>query len=339
MNEIKVIGIDLAKSVFQLHGVDENSRAVARKRLSRDKLIPFVATLKPCLIGIEACGGSNYWAREFRKLGHSVKQIAPQFVIPFRKSDKNDRNDAEAICEAIQRPSMRFVPVKETKHQDVQSLHRVRSRLMGNRTALGNEIRGLLLEYGITIAQKFSALKKSLNQITSDEQSALSPSMRETILRLQGELRDVEAEIKFYDDKIDTVFREEPICQRLSKIEGIGRLTATAIYCGTPDPGVFKNGRQYSASLGLVPRQNSSGNKERLLSITKRGDVYLRSLLIHGARAFLRFAPRRTDKKSIWAVEKSKTRGFNRAAVAVAAKNARTVWAMLKNNTAYQIAA
>lgn len=339
MNEIKVIGIDLAKNVFQLHAADERGKVVWRKRVSRSELLALIAQLKPCIIGIEACGGSNYWAREFIKLGHQVRQIAPQFVVPFRKNDKNDRNDAEAIYEAVIRPAMRFVPIKKTEHQDVQSLHRIRTRLVGNRTATGNEIRGLLFEYGIVIPLKLSKLKKALPVIAEDETNQLSNEMRGMVSRLYEEILSTDKEIKFYEEKIELIFERESICKKLIEIEGVGMLTATAVFSSLSDPNAFKNGRQYSASLGLVPKQNSSGNKERLLSITKRGDVYLRTLLIHGSRAYLRFASRRTDKKSIWAMEKVQKRGFNRAAVAVASKNARTIWAMMKNNTDYHVAA
>lgn len=339
MKQIKVIGIDLAKNVFQLHAADEKGHVVWRKRVSRVELLPLVAQLRPSIIGIEACGGSNFWAREFIKLGHTVRQIAPQFVVPFRKNDKNDRNDAEAIAEAVMRPSMRLVPIKAVKHQDAQSLHRIRTRLVGNRTAASNEIRGLLLEYGIIIPLKISKLKKELPIIVEEKKNGLSEEMRGIIFRLYEEIVALEKEIAFYDKKIELLFNKEVICQKLIEVEGVGILTATAVFSSLSNPDAFKNGRQFSASLGLVPKQNSSGNKERLLSITKRGDVYLRTLLIHGSRAYLRFASRRTDKKSLWAMEKVKQRGFNRAAVAVAAKNARTLWALVKHNAAYQVAA
>ena len=338
MNDIKVIGIDLAKTVFQLHAADEKERVVWRKRVSRKELLPLIAQLKPCIIGIEACGGSNYWAREFIKLGHRVRQIAPQFVVPFRKNDKNDRNDAEAICEAVNRPSMRFVPVKGLRHQDVQCLHRIRTRLVSNRTAAGNEIRGLLLEYGITVAVGLKNLRRELPAIVEKQANELSEEVRIIFQRLYEELVSLDKEIDFYDEKIKVVFKSEPICKKLSKVEGIGLLTATALFSSVSDPKAYKNGRQFSASLGLVPKQNSSGNRQRLLSITKRGDSYLRTLLIHGSRAYLRVVLSKKDKKSLWAAEKIKQRGFNRAAVAVAAKNARTVWALMKNNATYQVA-
>lgn len=337
MNEVKVLGVDLAKTVFQVHGVDEHGRTCLRKRLQRDKLLEFIAQLRPCLIGMEACGGSNYWAREFRQFGHAVRQIAPQFVVPFRRSEKNDRNDAEAICEAIQRPNMRFVPLKETKHQQVQSLHRVRTRLVGNRTALSNEIRGLLMEWGITIPQKVCYLKRYFS--TFSEERKLSDEMKVILSRLYSEFKNNEDEISFYDRKINEVFRREPLCKRIAQVEGVGRITATAIFYAVPEPDAFKNGRQFSASLGLVPKQNSSGNIQRLSSITKKGDIYLRTLLVHGGRAFVVAARKRKDKKSRWAFEKSQTKGINVAAVAVAAKNARTIWAMLKHNADYEMAA
>ena len=289
--EINVLGIDLAKSVFQLHGLNETGKAVLRKKLSRSQLSVFVAKMPPCLIGIEACGGSSFWAREFQKHGHTVRLISPQFVKPYVKSNKNDAADAEAICEAVQRPSMRFVAVTQVEQQDLQSVHRIRERLVKARTALSNEIRGLLSEYGVVIPVGMAKLREHLPEI----------------------LKKAEKEA--------------------------GPLTATALIASVADPLVFKNGREFSAWLGLVPRQNSSGGKTQLLGISKRGDVYLRTLLIHGARSPLRWADRKEDGRSRWAQSLVERRGKNRAAVALANKNARIVWCLLSRGETYRPAA
>jgi transposase len=336
MKVVSVLGIDLAKNIFQLHGVDELGRVALRKRVSRARLRAEVAQLKPCLIGLEACGGAHFWAREFRAMGHEVRLIAPQFVKPYRKSGKNDANDAEAICEAVARPQMRFVPIKGTEHQDVQSLHRERSGFIADRTALVNRTHGLLLEYGITISKGVTKFRKEIPKIL--ERTDLTPIIKRVLNRRQEQLSFLDEQIEFYDRELELVFKSQEVCQRLSKIEGVGPVTATAIYSAVSDASVFKNGRQFSAWLGLVPRQNSSGSKEQLLSITKNGDRYVRQLLVHGARSLLRAAPGKTDRKSLWAVQKATTRGHNKACVAIANKNARTIWALIAKGTEYQVA-
>ena len=274
---INLLGIDIAKNVFQLHGVNEIGKVSLKKRLSRDQLSEFVANLPKCMIVIESCGGSNYWARIFQKSGHTVKLISPQFVKPFVKTNKNDANDAEAITEAASRPSMHFVPIKQVEQQDIQSLHRVRSRLIKNRTALINEIRGLNLEYGITIAQGATKVKKILASIISDEKNELTLSSRELMQNLYEELVEIEMRLKKLGIKVKMICKENDSCRRILQIPGVGELTATAFVAAVNDPNEFKNGRHMSAWLGLVPRQASSGNKQVLLGISKRGDKYLRS--------------------------------------------------------------
>lgn len=340
--EISVLGIDLAKSVFQLHGVNRAGKAVLRKKLSRSQLTAFIANLPPCLIGMEACGGSNHWAREFQKLGHTTRLISPQFVKPYVKSNKNDAADAEAICEAVQRPSMRFVAIKQVEQQDLQSVHRVRERLVKARTALANEIRGLLAEYGVVIPASMKNLRECLPKILQSSETATGPltSLGQDIFgKLWSELLRMDEEVGFWNEKIQAIFRAHPACQRLSKIPGVGPLTATALIASVADPQVFKNGREFSAWLGLVPRQNSSGGKTQLLGISKRGDVYLRTLLIHGARSTLRWVEGKEDGRSRWAKSLVDRRGKNRAAVALANKNARIVWAMLAREEVYRPAA
>lgn len=337
--EISVLGIDLAKTVFQLHGVNRSGKVVLRKKLSRGQLLEFVANLPRCLIGMEACGGANYWAREFRKFGHDVKLIAPQFVKPYVKSNKNDVADAEAICEAVSRPNMRFVPIKQVEQQDIQSLHRVRERLVKTRTALSNETRGLLQEYGIILPKQVSQLRMKLPLIIESADNQLTTMGRDLLRNLLEELQRIDYLVSEYDKKIKAIHDAHPVCKRLSKIPGVGPITATALIASVSDPGAFRNGRELAAWLGLVPRQSSSGGKEKLLGISKRGDVYIRKLLIHGARSALYWIEGKEDRRSIWVKKIIEKRGMNRAAVALANKNARTIWVLMARGEEYRVAA
>lgn len=339
MSEISVMGIDLAKAVFHIHGRDQQGKTVVEKRLSRGQLRSFVHNSGPCLVGMEACGGSHYWAREFQAMGHQVKLMSPQFVRPYVKSNKNDWADAAAIAEAVTRPGMRFVPIKQVAHQDIQCLHRVRERLARHRTSLSNEIRGLLQEYGIVLPQSIAHLKKHLPRILEDAEQPLSEMSRTLFSELSKELRQLDEQVDQYDVKIQAIFASHEVCQRIGQIEGIGPITATALYAAVGDPHVFHNGRQFAAWLGLVPRQASTGGKTILRGISKRGDRYLRTLLVHGARAALRVAPRKLDARSRWAVEKQRTRGTNKACVAIANKNARIAWALMTSGERYRKAA
>jgi transposase len=282
---ISVLGIDLAKNVFQLHGVDEQGQVVVRKQLTRPTLLPFVAQLAPCRIGMEACQGAHHWARAMRKLGHDVRLIRPQFVTPYRQSHKNDPNDAAAICEAVSRPHMRCVPIKEGEHQDVQALHRARQLLIKQRTALCNQLRGLLSEYGIVVAQGVRRLRTSLPRLLEDADNGLTFASRELFQELYQQLVWLDERIEVMDGKILQVFTTTEPCQRRAAIEGVGPMIATALYAAVPQAHLFHNGRHLAAWLGLVPRQHSTGGKSVLLGISKRGDRYLRALLIHGARA------------------------------------------------------
>lgn len=329
--EIKTLGIDIAKRVFQLHGVDERGQIILKKRLSRDQLLKFIANIPPCLIGMEACGGSNYWARKFQAYGHEVKLMSPQFVKPYVKTNKNDAADAEAICEAVRRPNMRFVSLKSVEQQDIQALHRYRQRLVQDRTALVNQARGLLTEYGIIIPQGIGCVRKKLPEILEDMENDLSGLGREIFGKLYQELCEWDEKIKTLDKRINLICQQNDDCQRLAKVAGIGPLTATALIAAIGDIHVFKNGRHLAAWLGLVPRQCSSGNKQVLLGISKRGDCYLRTLLIHGARACVSFA----KQKSAWLEDLIKRRGKQKAYVALANKNARIVWALLAKGTDY----
>jgi len=341
--ELNVLGIDLAKNVFQLHGVDKRGKAVLKKsKLRRHQVLAFVANLPRCRIGMEACGSSSYWAREFEKLGFKVQLISPQFVKPYVKSNKNDANDAEAICEAMQRESMRFVAPKTIGQQDIQAVHRVRSRLVGARTALVNEIRGLLGEYGVVLPQGINKVRKELSAVieTALEKDLITLKTQALFLDLLEELRTTDERIKSYDEKIRTIENSHPVCKRLTQIPGVGPITATAIVAAVGDPQIFKNGRQFAAWLGLVPRQHSSGGRQLLLGISKRGDTYIRSLLIHGARNIVRYTGRREkddcNRQQKWLQDLTERRGVNRATVAVANKNARRIWVLMARNEEYR---
>ncbi|HEY7885639.1 MAG TPA: IS110 family transposase [Cellvibrionaceae bacterium] len=338
-NDVAVLGIDLAKQSFQLHGVDSNGATVLKKKLARKDLSNFVARLPVCLIGIEACGGANYWVRVFEKLGHTVHMIAPQFVKPFVKSNKNDAADAEAICEAVQRPSMRFVPSKSIEQQDIQSLHRVRSQAVARRTAQANQIRGLLLEYGLIIPQGISYIRKSIPLILEDADNELTVMFREILASLYDEMVHLDERIKTLERKLESLCAQNADCQRLLSIPGIGLLSATAMVAAIGDIKAFKNGRELAAWLGLVPRQHSTGGKPTLLGISKRGDTYLRTLLIHGGRTVVRVADKHRDKRNTWVTQLEGRRGKNISAVAVANKNARVAWALLSHKSTYQAVA
>ena len=285
--KVERIGIDLAKDVFQLHGVEGGGKVCIRKTLRRADMLRFFANLEPCLIGLEAGGSAHYWARQLRALGHEARLIAPQFVAPYRKNDKNDGNDAEAICEAVGRPNMRFVAVKEPEQQAILMLHRVRERVVGERTALINQTRGLLAEFGITVAQGADRLRQALPTILEDAGNGLPDMARETIADLGDQLRAVDQCIKRYDLRIRQLANAMPQAKRLMAVDGVGPLIATALIATAGDACLFDNGRQFAAWLGLVPRQFSTGGKPRHGRITKRGDVYLRKLLVHGARSVM----------------------------------------------------
>lgn len=334
---IKRIGIDLAKQVFQLHGVDNHEKVVLRKQLSRTKVLLYFQSLAPCLIGMEACGSSHYWARELQKLGHTVKLMAPQFVKPYVKGNKNDTNDAEAICEAVSRPNMRFVSIKTVAQQDIQAVHRIRNGLVKQRTAKINQIRGLLAEYGIVENKGVNVLRNALLSILEDAENGLSADFRILLEELRQDLITFDERISSLTEKINAIAKADEDTQRLQQIPGVGPITATALISAVGDGKQFKCGRDLAAWLGLTPKQHSSGGKERLLGISKRGDAYLRTLLIHGARSVLRVSAKKTDSLNCWLQNVCDRRNKNIAAVALANKNARIIWAILTKKTNYQM--
>ena len=336
--KVATVGLDIAKQLFQVHGADNKGRRVFCRKLRRSEVVKFFAGLEPCLIGIEASGSAHHWSRVLSRSGHTVKLMAPQFVKPYLKSNKNDANDAKAICEAVARPSMRFVPQKSIAQQDLQALHRVRSRLVACRTQLVNQIRGLLAEYGIILPQHVGQLRRGLPAILEDAENALTGFGRRLFGTLYEELVEWQDKIDAADRQLQLAFQENEDCQRIAAVEGIGPVTATAIVSAVSNGQAFKNGRQFAAWLGLVPRQCSSGGKARLLGISKRGDPYLRTLLIHGARSVLARVKNKTDKRSVWIADKKQRLGTAKAAVALANKNARIIWALIAHEQTYRSA-
>lgn len=337
--QLTVPGIDLAKQSFQLHGVDASGQVVLKKTLKRKQLGEFIAQLPACTIGMEACGGANHWVRVLSQYGHTVHMMAPQFVKPYVKSNKSDAADAEAICEAVQRPSMRFVPAKSLEQQDLQSLHRIRSQAVARRTAQANQIRGLLMEYGLVIPQGIGQVRKAIPRILEDATHGLSTLFRELLQGLYEEMVHLDTRITALEVQLKTLCDQDEDCQRLLTIPGIGLLSATAMVAAIGDVSTFNNGRELAAWLGLVPRQHSTGGKPTLLGISKRGDSYLRSLLIHGGRAVVRVASKHQDRRNQWVQQLDHRRGKNISAVAVANKNARIAWALLAHQTTYQVKA
>lgn len=336
---IRVIGFDTAKHVFQVHGVDASGRTVLRKRLRRSQVADFFRSLSPCVVGMEATRGAHHWARLIGSFGHEVRLISPQFVKPYVKGQKNDAQDAAAICEATSRAEMRFVPQKSVEQQDLQALHRIRSRLISCRTQLGNQIRGLRAEYGVILPLHLSQIRLRLPQLIAEEHPQLTSFDREFFLSLYEELCALDRRIQAVDKRIQRVFEEQESCQRIAAVEGVGPMIATAVVAAIADGRAFRNGWQFAAWVGLVPRQYSSGDKQRLGGISKRGDPYLRMLLIHGARSVAYRAASKADCRSRWIAEKQRKLGTTKACVAVANKNARVIWALLARNELYRRAA
>jgi transposase len=334
--KITTIGIDLAKNVFQVHGVDERGKVVLRKQLRREQMAVFFVTLPSCLIGMEACGSAHHWARMLQGHGHTVRLMASQFVKPYVKTNKNDAADAEAICEAVARPNMRFVPVKSVEQQAVLAVHRVRQGFVKARTAQANQIRGLLAEFGLIIPTGLCHISQRVPALLERAADELPLAFRHLIERLLGQLKELDRQVAELEAQIKAWHRSSELSRRLEKIPGIGPLTASALVASIADARSFANGRQLSAWLGLVPRQSSSGGKPMLLGMSKRGDVYLRTLLIHGARSAILAAQRKATTADTWLGNLLRRRHPNVAAVALANKNARTAWALLAHDREFQ---
>ncbi len=331
MGKITTVGIDLAKNVFSVHAIDEEGQVVLRKSITRARLMSLAGQWPACTVGMEACSGAHEWARKFQALGHTVRIMAARFVTPYRRNGKNDGNDAEAICEAMQRPSMRFVPVKSAEQQAVLSVHRVRQGFVEERTATINRVRGLLAEFGQVLPQRAAEVRRG----AAIAAEALPSLARSAIQDLLAHLHELDDRVTAYDRQLEQLARSSEATQRLMSLPGVGPLTALATVASVGHAHEFTNGRQFAAWLGLVPRQWSTGGKARLGRITKRGDAYLRTLLIMGARSALQMAAGRNDKLSRWALALKERRGYHKAVVALAAKNARIIWAMLARGTQF----
>lgn len=331
---ITTIGIDLAKSVFQVHGVDDRGKVILRKQLKRSQFALFFSNLPACLIGMEACGSAHHWARKLQSFGHTVKLIAPQFVKPYVKSNKHDAADAEAICEAVGRPSMRFVPVKSVEQQSILSLHRVRQGFVKARTAQANQIRSLLAEFGLVVPKGITNVPKQIPLVLA-EASELPGVFRQLIDGLLAHFHELHRQVTEMEQQIKAWHQANEASRRLAQIPGIGPIGATALVASIGDAKSFKDGRQLAAWLGLVPRQHSTGGKQTLLGMSKRGDVYLRTLLIHGARSAI-LATQRKPGNASWLAKLLEWRHPNVAAAALANKNARVVWALLVHDREYQ---
>lgn len=329
--KIKRIGVDIAKNVFHVHGVDRHGKLLWRKKLKRNEWILAVREkAEPgTIIAMEACATSHHWARELQRYGYQVKLIAAQFVKPFVKSNKNDSNDAEAISEAMSRPSMRFVTVKSTAQQDVQAMHRIRSELVSHRTAKANQIRGLIGEYGIVAPVGINQLRQAIPRWLEDAENGLSGLMREMLHDLCDDLIRFDKRVDRLSKQIAQSVKEDPVAQKLSTIKGIGPLGSSALAVALGDGSAFKNGREFAASLGLVPKQYSTGGKEKLLGISKRGDNYIRTLLTHGARTVIRHAKSKEDPMSHWINNMLTRKHANVVAIALANKTARIAWALI----------
>ena len=337
--QVTTVGLDIAKNVFQVHGVDQHGKVALRKRLSRGKVLAFFANLPRCVIGLEACGGAHYWARELTQLGHEVRLMPPQYVRPYVKTNKHDAADADACCEAVQRPGMRFVPVKNEQQQSLLMLHRIRDRLIAERTGTINAIRGHMAEFGMVAAQRDAGLKALIAIIADGDDVRLPATARELLLLQVEHLRQIEARIAALDGRLVWQARDDEACRRLTEAPGIGPVIATAMVATVGNARLFSSGRSFAAWLGLTPRQHATGGKERLLGISKRGDGYLRRQLMHGARSLVRLAQGRAGQPWAWINALLARRPFNVVVAAVANKLARMIWAMLSHGEAYRAAA
>lgn len=334
--QINRVALDLAKQVIQVHAVDRSGRVVYRKSLRRSAVLPFLRELPPCEVGMEACSSAHHWGRQVQAMGHRARLLPPQYVQPFVVGQKNDANDAAAICAAMARADIPGVPVKTIAQQDQQALHRVRSARVAQRTALVNQIRGLLAEYGLVVPQGRAVLRRALPALLEDADNGLSFDFRQLLAELYDELVALDSRVDQLTGRIEQQVRQEPAAQRLMQVPGIGPLTASALVTAVGNARQFRNGRQMAAWLGLVPRQHSSGGKPRLLGIHKRGDSYLRGLLVHGARSVLRTATDKPDDRSRWLMAVSTRRHRNIATVAQANKTARIAWAVLARDESYR---
>ncbi|MGI9423025.1 MAG: IS110 family transposase [Hyphomicrobiaceae bacterium] len=336
MKEITTIGLDTAKSVFQLHGVDADGEIVVRRQLKRRQVLPFFAKLQPCLIGIEACSASHHWSRQLTEFGHTVRLIPPRYVKPYVKSQKNDATDAEAICEAVTRPNMRFAATKSREQQAMLMLHRTRHLLLRQRTATTNAIRAHLTEFGIVAGVGRNGVEALLKIIADESDDRIPDLARECLIALGKQLTMIKSQVRILDAKIMAAHRSSELSRRLAAIPGVGPRVATALVASVADPNAFRSGRQMAAWIGLVPKQNSSGGRDRLGGVTKAGDRYLRSMVMVGALSVIKRVKQLGYTHRPWLAELMARRPVKVAAIALANKIIRMVWAMMVRGEKYR---
>ena len=336
MNTVTTVGLDIAKSVFQVHGIDASGHVSIRRQLKRVRVLPFFKKLTPCVIGIQACASSHYRSRELQALGHTVKSMPPAYVKPYVKRQKNDAADAEAICEAVQRPNMRFVPTKTAEQQSCLMLHRARHLFIRQQTAVINSIRAYLAEFGIVAPVGRNGVQELLSAVADPNDERIPEVARECLDALGALLSKLKAQILEFDRRINSWHRSNETSRRLDDIPGVGPALATALVASVADPKAFRSGRDFSAWIGLVPKQNSSGGKERLGNITKQGERYLRSLFCAGALSVIRSAKLRGAKHRPWLAKLLQTKPTKVAAIALANKLARMAWALMAKGTRYK---
>jgi transposase len=331
------VGVDLAKHVYQLHGVDRFGNTILKRRLKRHQWLKVLLdnTEPGCVIGMETCASAHHWGRELQSRGYTVRLIPPQFVKPYVKSNKNDARDAEAICEAMSRPNMRFVTVKTVEQQDIQATHRIRSELMSQRTAKANQMRGLVAEYGLVAPKQLSSLRAAIPCWLEDAENGLTGDFRNLLHGVWNDLLMLDDRVEEMDKLIKQLADNHEACVRLQQLRGVGPMIATALVATVGDARQYRRSRQMAAAIGITPKQHSSGDRDRMLGISKRGDVYLRTLMIHGARSAVAVAKHKDDRLSRWVTNIATKRHPNVAAVALANKTARMAWAMLRNETDY----
>jgi len=334
--EITTVGLDLAKNIFHVVCFNNHDKEIKKKMLRRNQILEFFTQLPPCQVSMEACAGSHFWGRQLRDLGHEVKLISPQHVKPYLRGNKNDYNDARAIAEAAARPDMPAVGIKSVEEQDMQAIHRMRAQCLRDQTALSNSIRGLLGEYGIVFTKGLATLRKKVPEILEDAENGLSLLFRNLLAHRYQQLVELGDHVAFYTKELERISRQDDACQRLQTVPGFGPIVASAFRSVIGDGRTYARGRDAAASIGLVPRQQSSGGKNVLLGISKRGNKYLRKQLIHGARSVVLQAANKEDPLSRWINRIREERGWNKAVVALANKMARIGWAILRHNTSYQ---
>lgn len=336
MAKLTTIGIDLAKNTFALYGLGPRGQCGWKRKVRRKQLLEHLVRLEPCTVALEACGSSHYWARQIRDMGHQVELLPPQHVKGYLRGQKNDYNDAQAIAEASEHGRIRPVPIKGAEQQDEQMLHKLRRGVSTERTRISNQLRGLLAEYGVILPQGIAALRRELPLALGDAENGLTDRARQLLNRQYERFLAVEEELAWYDEQVKRMAKQDETCQRLQAIPGVGEVVASLLKGWMGDGRQFRRGRDAAAALGLIPRQNSTGGKDILLGISKRGDPYMRAQLVHGARAVVARADRKADRLSLWIQRLKAERGFNKATVALANKLVRIAWVIIARGECYQ---